>query len=86
MHKPSPLFKPFSYSGYYPAVFLLFLILFSSSLFSQGTRLLRQPAVHNEQIVFAHAGDLWISDLGGNDVRILTSTPAVESDPHFSPD
>jgi tricorn protease len=53
---------------------------------AQGTRLLRQPTISQTHIVFAHGGDLWVVDRGGGDARRLTSTPAVESDPHFSPD
>ncbi|HOI29805.1 MAG TPA: PDZ domain-containing protein [Melioribacteraceae bacterium] len=66
---------------------VLILILFiSASVYAQGTRLLRQPAVSSEKIVFAYGGDLWVCKLDGKDLKRLTSTPAVESDPHFSPD
>ncbi len=69
----------------------IFLILFCASLFvasatSQGTRLLRQPTISSTHISFAYGGDIWVSNLDGNNVKRLTSTPAVESDPHFSPD
>jgi tricorn protease len=50
------------------------------------TRLLRQPDLNGRQVAFAYGGDLWIADLAGGEARRLTSTPAVESDPHFSPD
>ncbi|MBN2000574.1 PD40 domain-containing protein [candidate division KSB1 bacterium] len=53
---------------------------------SQGTRLLRQPTVSARHVAFIYGGDLWIADLTGGDARRLTSTPAVESHPHFSPD
>jgi len=53
---------------------------------AQGTRLLRQPTISQTNISFAHGGDLWIVDRNGGDARRLTSTPAVEADPHFSPD
>jgi tricorn protease len=52
----------------------------------QATRLLRQPDVSGRHVAFAYGGDLWIADLGGGEARRLTSTPSVESDPHFSPD
>jgi len=52
----------------------------------QGTRLLRQPDLNGRQVAFAYGGDLWVADLAGGEARRLTSTPAVESDPHFSPD
>ena len=51
-----------------------------------GTRLLRQPTMSASQIAFEYGGDLWIVGRDGGDARRLTSTPAVESDPHFSPD
>jgi tricorn protease len=50
------------------------------------TRLLRQPTVSAGHIAFAYGGDLWIADRNGGDARRLTSTPAIESDPHLSPD
>jgi len=53
---------------------------------AQGTRLLRQPTVSATQVAFIYGADLWIVDRSGGIARRLTSTPAVESDPHFSPD
>ena len=53
---------------------------------AEGTRLLRQPDLNGRHIVFEYGGDLWIAGLSGGDARRLTSTPAIESDPHFSPD
>ncbi len=53
---------------------------------SGEARLLRQPAMSATDIVFAHGGDLWIVGRAGGEARRLTSTAAVESDPHFSPD
>jgi len=53
---------------------------------SQGTRLLRQPTISDQQIAFEYGGDLWIAGLDGGVARRLTSTPAVESSPYFSPD
>src|SRR5690606_9190327 len=49
-------------------------------------RLLRQPTISATHIAFAYGGDLWIVDRQGGEDRRLTSTPAVESDPHISPD
>ncbi len=51
-----------------------------------GTRLLRQPTLSAEEVAFEYGADLWIAPLDGGIARRLTSTPAVESDPHFSPD
>lgn len=53
---------------------------------AQGTRLLRQPTLSEQSIAFVYGGDLWITARTGGEARRLTSTPAVESDPHFSPD
>ncbi|MEP1449018.1 MAG: PDZ domain-containing protein [Paraglaciecola sp.] len=54
--------------------------------FAQETRLLRQPSISDSHIVFVHAADIWITDLSGKNTKRLTSTAAVESHPHFSPD
>jgi len=61
-------------------------LLSVTSAFSQGTRLLRQPALSSTHIAFAYGGDIWVSDLDNQKVLRLTSTPAVESNPQFSPD
>ncbi len=50
------------------------------------TRLLRQPTLSATHVAFAYGSDLWIADREGGEARRLTSTPAVESNPHFSPD
>lgn len=54
--------------------------------FSQGTMLLRQPTVSQNQIVFVHANDLWVVDREGGDATRLTSSEGAESFPHFSKD
>jgi len=61
-------------------------LLSVTSAFSQGTRLLRQPALSSTHIAFAYGGDIWVSDLDNQKALRLTSTPAVESNPQFSPD
>lgn len=53
---------------------------------AQETRLLRRPAVSRELIAFEYGGDLWTVARGGGRARRLTSTPATEIDPWFSPD
>ena len=51
-----------------------------------GPMLLRTPTMNESQIVFAFANDLWrVSRDGGEAIR-LTTSPASESNPHFSPD
>ncbi|MEM6770983.1 MAG: protease, partial [Bacteroidota bacterium] len=70
-----------------PHILLLgFFFCLSVSLFAQETRLLRQPNLGKDRIAFVHGGDVWTAERDGNDVRRITSTPAVESNPHFSPD
>ncbi|MDH5761203.1 MAG: protease, partial [Gemmatimonadota bacterium] len=65
---------------------LLHSVVASEPASAQGTRLLRQPTVSDTHIAFAHGGDLWVVGRDGGTARRLTSTPAVESEPHFSPD
>src|SRR5262249_21578958 len=52
------------------------------------TRLLHMPAVSKDHIAFVYAGDLWICDLHGKNVRRLTSDLGAGSVPFpaFSPD
>ena len=65
---------------------LLFSLIFSYSIFSQGTRLLRQPTLSNTDVVFVYGADLWKVPInGGNAVR-LTSDEGEESNPQFSKD
>jgi len=70
--------------------FVAFLTVLSAAaaapLGAQGTRLLREPTISATQVAFTYGSDLWIADRSGGDARRLTSTPAVEADPHFSPD
>ena len=66
----------------------LFLIccLTMLSVQAQGTRLLRQPDISTTQMTFAYGGDIWVSNIAGGEAKRITSTPAVESNPYFSPD
>jgi tricorn protease len=50
------------------------------------TRLLRQPAVSKDHLAFVYGGDIWICDRDGGHPVQLTSHPASEYAPHFSPD
>ena len=67
-----------------PILALLLLLLTTSSI-AQETRLLRQPTIHNNQVAFAYGGDIWTTNLLSNITTRLTSTSAVESNPHLSP-
>ena len=46
----------------------------------------RFPAIHNDAIVFTAEGDLWRVGLNGGTAQRLTTHPAEESRPAFSPD
>lgn len=58
----------------------------STSIISQGTRLLRQPTISSDKIAFVYGGDIWVSNMNNQRLVRITSTPAVESNPHFSSD
>jgi tricorn protease len=66
---------------------LISLLLVSISLLAQDeARLLRFPAIHNNQVVFTYAGDLYTVQTDGGMARKLTSDPGYEMFPKFSPD
>lgn len=65
---------------------LMACMLLSSFSIAQGTRLLRQPSLSSDHIAFVYGADIWLSDLDGQNVKRITSTPAVESNPYLSPD
>ncbi|WP_439130968.1 S41 family peptidase [Polaribacter sp.] len=67
-------------------IILLFSLIISYATFSQGTRLLREPTLSNNQIVFVHAADLWKVPINGGNAIRLTSDEGYESTPHFSKD
>ena len=50
------------------------------------TRMLSQPALSARQLAFIYAGDLYVCDLDGRNVRRLTSDEGIERSPAFSPD
>jgi tricorn protease len=64
----------------------LFFIIATTTLFSQGTQLLREPTISDKHIVFVYANDLWKADRAGGDAIRLTSNEGYESLPHFSAD
>ncbi len=53
---------------------------------SEPTLMLRQPAISQHHLAFVYAGDLWLADRNGGNVRRLTSHAASEFAPRFSPD
>lgn len=62
------------------------LFIFISDVFAQGTRLLREPTVSEDHIVFVYANDLWITARDGGQATRLTTGEGGEIHPHFSPD
>jgi len=63
------------------------LILVSVNLQAQeGIRLLRQPSISAEHIVFTYGSDVWVAGRSGENVKRITSTAAVEQSPILSPD
>jgi len=73
-------------------VLILLALLFCCSLSvardvdMPNARMLRFPDVSEEKIVFLYAGDLWTVDKQGGLAARLTSSPAREQFPKFSPD
>ncbi len=61
-------------------------LMSSVTVLAESSRLLRQPDINAEKIVFVSGGDIWTSNLDGSQLLRITSTPAVESEPRFSPD
>jgi tricorn protease len=53
---------------------------------AEPTRLLMQPDIHGDRVVFRHGGDLWIASVQGGTARRLTTSDGVETTPRFSPD
>ncbi|HEX9728616.1 MAG TPA: PDZ domain-containing protein [Gemmatimonadales bacterium] len=68
------------------AATLVLALVSPASVEAQGTRLLRDPDVGPNAIVFVHANDLWLVGRDGGDARRLTSAEGAETDPVFSPD
>ncbi len=67
---------------------LALLLALSLTAFSQETltRLLRQPDIHGDKVVFVYAGDLWLASTSGGEARRLTADDGIELFPKFSPD
>src|SRR5262245_23128799 len=53
---------------------------------SQGPMLLENPTVSRAKIAFSFAGDIWTVDRSGGAAQRLTTSPAREIYPTFSPD
>ena len=73
----------------YMKIRLLIISIFYSLLLSAqtvGTLLLEQPDINKSHITFIYGGDVWVVGINEQSAHRITSTSAVESDPHFSPD
>lgn len=64
----------------------LLLLLAALPVLAEDTRLLRQPDIHRDQVVFVYAGDLYVAATAGGIARRLTSHKGMELFPKFSPD
>lgn len=68
-------------------IFTLLFLVVSFSLFAQDeARLLRFPAIYDNQIAFTYAGDLYSVPANGGIARKLTTHEGNEMFPRFSPD
>jgi tricorn protease len=67
----------------FTGILLLFLTI--ASLFGQ-TKLLRFPDIHESQVVFCYAGDIWKASASGGTAVRLTAHVGLELFPKFSPD
>jgi tricorn protease len=72
---------------FYLAIVSVFCLLPNSEeVIAQGTRLLRQPSLSSRHVTFCYGGDVWVTELATQKTIRITSTAAIESNPHFSPD
>ncbi len=69
-----------------PSLLALAQCFLSFPAFGQETRLLRQPSISATHVAFVYAGDVWVANRDGSNVRRLTTFPGNESVPHLSPD
>jgi len=64
----------------------IYLLMTNVSLYSDSTKLLRQPDINKTSIVFVYGGDLWTVSPEGGQAHRLTTHDGMESNPKFSPD
>jgi len=65
---------------------LLLLALTSLPAFAEEVKLLREPDLSGDTLVFTYARDIWKTSLSGSEVTRLTSFQGQESQPKISPD
>ena len=68
----------------YPIAFVTLTFL-ANPVFAQQTLLLKQPSISADKLAFVYAGDIWLANRDGSNPRRLTSSPAQENSPSFSP-
>ena len=68
------------------AVTFITVLIVNSAFASNEARLLRFPAIHDNQIVFTYAGDLYSVSSAGGVARKLTNHEGFEMFARFSPD
>ncbi len=67
-------------------ILLCLLVVSGLAQADDGTRLLRFPDIHGDQVVFSYGGDLWVASTDGGMARRLTAHPGQEIFGKFSPD
>ncbi|MBN2415742.1 PDZ domain-containing protein [bacterium] len=65
---------------------LILLVMLTAAVTGQEARLLRQPHINGNTVVFVYAGDLYTVPVSGGDATRLTSFEGFEVFPRFSPD
>lgn len=77
--------KQFKFSITCTIACVIYPVLVTQGIDIEDTKFLSQPAISESHIAFRYAGDLWIADVDGNEVRRLTSDDGSENNPVFSP-
>ncbi|MFK7738253.1 MAG: PDZ domain-containing protein, partial [Pirellulaceae bacterium] len=75
-----------SFQSFFGSLVVLHGLLMGASAHAQGTRLLRDPDVSRNKIVFVYADDLWTVGREGGKAKRLTSGEGAETNPTFSKD
>jgi tricorn protease len=86
---PARPYRDFRLSGLRPMLataFLLFLAMPAGPLQADPIRFMRDPHVAGDNLVFSYQGDIWLTAHDGSNPRRLTTHPAREVAPRFSPD
>ncbi len=68
------------------ALLILGMLIATGVVAQEQARLLRFPAIHNDQLVFSYGGDLYSVSAEGGMARKITTHEGYEMFPKFSPD